>query len=180
MVGWTEKRQQEEKSKRIRQKWEKIDKNRSSRPIRLRKKLTGLSLDDGLDRLVDVVVFVFVDMRTEMSSGSLSVGDGLGILDGGSLLVQFRLVLREHVLLVFSDNGGSSRLDMLGSKGLVVLDRLDSVLECKCGSKWRGWNRCLTWWWWTCFSRSTASAVSTCSWFRIVSWVTSGATSEQT
>ena len=38
----------------------------------------------------------------------------------------------------------------------------------------------LTWWWWMCRSRSTASAVSTCSLGRTCSWVTSGATSVQT
>jgi hypothetical protein len=46
-----------------------------------------------------------------------------------ALLLQLLLVFRQHVLLVLAQNSGSSRLDVLGVKRLLVDDGLDPVLR---------------------------------------------------
>lgn len=81
-----------------------------------------------LASLVDVVVLVGVDMSTEVGGRSLGLSHLLLVVVLGTLLVELGLVLREHVLLVLSDDGRGGRLDVLGGEGLVVLDGLDSVL----------------------------------------------------
>lgn len=79
--------------------------------------------------LVDVVMLVLVGGDTNVGSASLSLALDGGVLVGGPLLVELGLVLRVHLLLVLSVNDGSGGSGVLGRKNLVVLYRLDSVLE---------------------------------------------------
>ena len=74
-------------------------------------------------------MLVLLDVRAEVGSGALSVALDLDVLVERPLLVQLLLVLRKHVLLVFTDDGFGSGVDMLGVQDLVVLDRLDTVLK---------------------------------------------------
>jgi len=90
--------------------------------------LDGLTLDHGLDRLVDVVVFVGVDVGTQVSVGALHVVDNLLVGVERALLVELLLVLGEHVLLVLSHNGGGGRGDVRGLEGLGIVDGLNTVL----------------------------------------------------
>ena len=117
-------------------------------------------------------MFVGVDMSSHVRSTSLDISLSLLVGVHRPLLVQFLLVLGKHVLLVLAgdDRGGS--VDMFSGEALLVLDGLDSVLRnCVSTEVAATWEKRqsldplarLTWWWWTCFSLSMASAVSTCS-----------------
>lgn len=77
---------------------------------------------------MDVVVLVLVHVRTKVGSRALNLTDTGGVGVGRALLVELLLVLREHVLLVLTDDGGGSGLDVLGLENLVILDGLDTVL----------------------------------------------------
>jgi hypothetical protein len=52
-----------------------------------------------------------------------------GVLESSALLVELGLVLRKHVLLVFTDDSSGSLLDMLRGKNLLVRNGLDTVLQ---------------------------------------------------
>jgi hypothetical protein len=108
-------------------------------------RLDRLTLNDGLDckacqyrtrgtektaltSLVDVVVLVLVDVLTKVRGRPLGVELSLRVLVHGALLVELRLVLREHVFLVLAGHGLSGGGDVLGREGLVVRDGLDTVL----------------------------------------------------
>ena len=79
--------------------------------------------------LVDVVVFMLVDVSSHMASGPLDVSTGLLVLVQSSLLVQLLLVLGKHVFLVFADYARGDRVNMLGLEGLLMSDGLDAVLR---------------------------------------------------
>lgn len=79
-------------------------------------------------RLMDVVVLVLVDVRTEVGSGPLHVAGGLHILVHRPLLLQLVLMLREHLLLLLANDRGRNSVDMLGVQDLLVGDRLHAVL----------------------------------------------------
>jgi len=90
--------------------------------------LDSFTLDNRLDSLVDVVVFVLVNVCTEVFTGPLDFGRVLGVLVRRSLLVELLLVLRKHIFFVFPHNSRGGRLNMFRLENLVVLDRLDPVL----------------------------------------------------
>jgi hypothetical protein len=52
-----------------------------------------------------------------------------GVLESSALLVELGLVLRKHVLLVFTDDSSGSLLDMLRGKNLLIRNGLDTVLQ---------------------------------------------------
>jgi hypothetical protein len=78
---------------------------------------------------MDVVVLVLAGMSAEVIPGPLDVPSDLLVLMSGPLLVEFVLVLREHVLLVLPSDSGSNGVDMLGVKLLLMLDRLNAMLS---------------------------------------------------
>jgi hypothetical protein len=87
---------------------------------------------------VDVVVLVLVGGDTNVGGTSLSLTLDGGVLVGSPLLVELGLVLRVHLLLVFSVDDGGGGSDVLGVQNLVVLDGLDSVLAIsQCSSETR-------------------------------------------
>lgn len=86
---------------------------------------------------MDVVVGVLLLELANMGSRSLSLADNLSVFVCGPHLLELGLVLRVHLLLVLLDLNGGNGVDVLGGKNLVVLNRLDSVLQSSaCG--WRG------------------------------------------
>jgi len=91
-------------------------------------RLDGLTLDHGLDRLVDVVVLVGVDLSTEVGLSALHVVDNLLVGVLRALLVELLLVLGEHVLLVLTQNLRGGLDDVRGFEGLGIVDGLDTVL----------------------------------------------------
>jgi len=93
-----------------------------------RSRLDGFTLDNRLDGLVDVVVFVSPNMSAEMSTGSLDFSGVLEVLVHRPLLVEFLLVLGKHVLLVLAGDNGGHGVHVLGLELLFVDNGLDSVL----------------------------------------------------
>jgi len=88
----------------------------------------GLTLDNRLNSLVDVVVLVLVDVCSDVGGRSLNLANVLCVDVSSSLLVELGLVFWDHVLLVFTDDNGCDRGLVLGGEDLLVLDGLDSVL----------------------------------------------------
>ena len=78
---------------------------------------------------MDVVVLVLVDVGTQVGTAALYISNISPVLMDCPLLLQLLLVFRQHVLLVLAQHSGSSRLDVLGVKRLLVDDGLDPVLR---------------------------------------------------
>lgn len=88
----------------------------------------GLSLNDRLDGLVNVVVNVLVGDGGSGTLVSNGTRDGLSVDVSLSLLLELLSVLREHVVLGLPYGLGEDVEFLLGRKNLLVLDGLDSVL----------------------------------------------------
>lgn len=110
-------------------------------------RLDGLPLDDGLDcfkvrqiliynailfqltGFVDVMVFMLVNMGSDVSMRLLDFADGLLIAVQCPLLLEGILMFGKHLLLVLTDDGRCSNVNMLGVESLFVLYGLNSVLR---------------------------------------------------
>ena len=92
-------------------------------------RLNGLTLDNGLNSFVNVVVLVLVNVLTKMSSRPLNIPSALHVLVHCTLLVQLSLMLGEHLLLMFTRYSLCSGVDMLCRESLSILDGLNSVLR---------------------------------------------------
>ena len=75
-----------------------------------------------------------VDVRANMRGGPLDLTLSLLVVVHGPLFVQLLLVFGKHVLLVFTGHGWGNSRDVFGWEGLLVIDRLDSVLSGASGS----------------------------------------------
>lgn len=91
-------------------------------------RLNGLPLDDRLNSFVDMVVLMLVNMGSQVSMRLLDIAGGLLVAMHSSLLLEGLLVLGKHLLLMLSDDGRGSDMNMLGVQSLLVLYGLNSVL----------------------------------------------------
>lgn len=91
-------------------------------------RLNGLPLDDRLNSFVDMVVLMLVNMGSQVSMRLLDIAGGLLVAVHSSLLLEGLLVLGKHLLLMLTDDGRGSDINMLGVQSLLVLYGLNSVL----------------------------------------------------
>lgn len=91
-------------------------------------RLDGLTLDHGLDGLVNVVVDVLVGDSRSSSLCADGLRNGLSVLVHSALLLELLAVLGQHVGLGLTDLLGQDVVLMLGLQHLLVGDRLDAVL----------------------------------------------------
>lgn len=92
-------------------------------------RLDGLPLNDGLDGFVNVMVLMLVDMSSDISTRLFDLASGLLVAVQCPLLLEGLLMFGKHLLLVFTDDGRGSDVNMLGVESLLVLYGLNSVLR---------------------------------------------------
>lgn len=91
-------------------------------------RLDGLPLNDGLDGFVNVMVLMLVNMSSDISTRLFDLASGLLVAVQSPLLLEGLLMFGKHLLLVFTDDGRGSDVNMLGVESLLVLYGLNSVL----------------------------------------------------
>lgn len=110
-------------------------------------RLDGLPLNDGLDcfevrhisiynvipfqltGFVNVMVLMLVNMSSDISTRLFDLASGLLVAVQSPLLLEGLLMFGKHLLLVFTDDGRGSDVNMLGVESLLVLYGLNSVLR---------------------------------------------------
>jgi len=90
--------------------------------------LDGLTVDDGLDGLVDVVVDVLGGNGRGGSQSPVHITDLLGIPVKGPLLLELLPVLGEHIMLALPRNLGDDIVLVLSRSLNLIDDGLNSVL----------------------------------------------------
>lgn len=83
---------------------------------------------------MDVVVLVLIESSTHVLSALFDRTSRSSVLSQVPLLRKSLLMFRSHFLLVFSGDHRFGGVDMFGVEGLLVLNRLKSVLELICKS----------------------------------------------
>lgn len=91
--------------------------------------VNSLALNNRLDGLVDVVVLVLIESSTHVLSALFDRTSRSSVLSQVPLLRKSLLMFRSHFLLVFSGDHRFGGVDMFGVEGLLVLNRLKSVLK---------------------------------------------------
>lgn len=72
---------------------------------------------------------MLVNMGSQVSMRLLDIAGGLLVAVHSSLLLEGLLVLEKHLLLMLTDDGRGSDMNMLGVQSLLVLYGLNSVLR---------------------------------------------------
>lgn len=76
-----------------------------------------------------MVVLMLVNMGSQVSMRLLDIAGGLLVAVQSSLLLEGLLMLGKHLLLMLTNDGRGSDMNMLGVQSLLVLYGLNSVLR---------------------------------------------------